>query len=365
MIKVVYDYQIFSLQKYGGVSRYFANLALALSKNPDFQVKIDAGFYNNEYINSSHASIISGTKVDYIPNLNKALITLNSWSGQIKLKMNRPDIIHETYYQKPNLFNGKNNRVITVYDMIHEKFSKSKEREPFLEIKRQAIENAARIICISDNTRKDVIEILKVNPDRIQTIYLGHSVDHFETQSKTALVNVPYILFVGERQYYKNFDRLLKSYASNLQISNNFHIVCFGSKPFNSEEINLVTKLGINTNKLRYISGDDSILANLYTHASALVYPSLYEGFGIPPLEAMSFNCPVICSNVSSIPEIVSDAGEYFDPYDIDSMAEAMAKVLFDATRSHDLIQNGKQRVKFFSWDKCALETGNVYRQLV
>jgi glycosyltransferase involved in cell wall biosynthesis len=365
MIKVAYDYQIFSLQIYGGVSRYFVNLALALAENPEFQIEIEAGLYINKLIHSTNSPIINGTKINYIPNLNRAIMIFNYWSSNLKFRIDRPDIIHGTYYQKPVSFLNKSYRVITVHDMIHEKFRDSIKKEEFIAIKRQAIESADRIISVSHNTTKDVINILKVNPEKIQTVYLGHSIQNFGSKDRIPLIEVPYILFVGERGSYKNFARFIKAYANHQQIWQNFQIVCFGTKPFSRQETNLFQQLGINTGKLRHISGDDSILANLYAHASALVYPSLYEGFGISPLEAMSFGCPVICSNISSIPEIVADAGEYFDPYDLESIGEAMTKVLFDSMRSKDLIEKGKERVKFFSWDKCALETANVYRQLL
>jgi glycosyltransferase involved in cell wall biosynthesis len=126
-----------------------------------------------------------------------------------------------------------------------------------------------------------------------------------------------------------------------------------------------MNQLGIDESKIIHIVGDDDILANLYTHASAFVYPSLYEGFGIPPLEAMSFDCPVVCSNVSSIPEVVADAGEYFNPYEIDSIVDALEKLLFCSERFQELIIRGKKRLKHFSWDKCTYEHSLVYKSLV
>lgn len=117
-------------------------------------------------------------------------------------------------------------------------------------------------------------------------------------------------------------------------------------------------------NHFIHVPGDDKTLANLYTHASAFVYPSLYEGFGIPPLEAMSFNCPVVCSNTSSIPEVVADAGEYFNPYELESIADALERVLLSQVRTKELVVRGKERVNYFSWDTCAEQTQLVYKSL-
>jgi glycosyltransferase involved in cell wall biosynthesis len=116
---------------------------------------------------------------------------------------------------------------------------------------------------------------------------------------------------------------------------------------------------------VRQVSGDDNLLAGFYKAAKALVYPSLYEGFGIPPLEAMSFDCPVVCSNVSSIPEVVGDAGLMFDPYDIQSIKSALEKIVIDETLREDLINRGRARIKKFSWERCARETLDVYQKIL
>jgi len=106
-------------------------------------------------------------------------------------------------------------------------------------------------------------------------------------------------------------------------------------------------------------------LAKLYSQASAFVYPSLYEGFGIPILEAMSFGCPVVCSHTSSFPEVAGNAAEFFDPYDIESIANALEKVLFDSDLTKKLVELGKARVKNFSWEKCAEQTHSIYASLL
>jgi glycosyltransferase involved in cell wall biosynthesis len=107
------------------------------------------------------------------------------------------------------------------------------------------------------------------------------------------------------------------------------------------------------------------LLAKFYIKASVFVYPSLYEGFGIPPLEAMAYKCPVVCSNTSSIPEVVGDAGVYFDPYSIESIRLATERVVESESLINDLIRKGENRLKFFSWDKCANETLKVYKSLL
>ena len=113
------------------------------------------------------------------------------------------------------------------------------------------------------------------------------------------------------------------------------------------------------------ISGNDTLLANLYTNAHAFVYPSLYEGFGIPLLEAMSLRCPVVCSNTSSLPEVAGEAAEFFDPYDVAHIIYSLEKVVYSNSISTDLLRLGLERVKKFSWDRCASQTYEIYSTLL
>ena len=367
MIKVGYNYQTFTQQKYGGISRIFSEIAPLIDRYDDFNVKIYAGLYQNQYLTDNLKIRIGGRKISYPPQGNRIFLALNPVFAKASLAIDRPDIVHETYYSNINTVPKKSKTVITVLDFIHEKFIKSVgylDRN-FPEVKAKAIRRADHIICISENTRKDLLEIVDVDPKKVSTVYLANSFSNTSINNNKPLINQPYLLYVGERNaLYKNFSRLLQAYGSSKMLRSNFKIVCFGSKSFSQNEMNMIKEAGINTNNILHYAGNDSILANLYAHAAAFVYPSLYEGFGIPPLEAMSFNCPVVCSNTSSIPEVVMDAGEYFDPYDIDSMRFAIEKVVLSPDRCQILKKNGKERVKFFSWDKCAKETASIYQQL-
>jgi glycosyltransferase involved in cell wall biosynthesis len=130
-------------------------------------------------------------------------------------------------------------------------------------------------------------------------------------------------------------------------------------------EIAEAENLGLRPGQLLHKTGDDHVLANCYRNAAALVYPSLYEGFGIPPLEAMACSCPVICSQTSSLPEVVGDAGEYFDPHQEDDMMAAMERVLLSPNRRQDLVAKGLSQCAKFSWNKCAVETLKIYKTLL
>jgi len=370
MIKIVYDYKIFTLYKYSGITRYFYELATRTAQNPEFAAKILAGFYINKYLGNCPSGLVKGWQIPTIPItriiMSEIMRGIDRQLFNLWLDQDPPNLVHETYYSQKRTAFKKYTTVITVHDMIHEKFSATiKFAKEFSLIKATAIKRADHIFCISENTKQDLVEILDINPKKITTIYLGHSLLR-SFNSPPNLINHPYILYVGERiAKYKNFKRLLHAYASSKDIKNNFHLVCFGYNSFSLSEILLMQSLNINLKNVIHLEGDDQLLASLYAHAAAFIYPSLYEGFGIPPLEAMSFNCPVVCSNTSSIPEVVGNAGEYFNPYEVDNIAGAIAKVLFSSSRTAELINYGKERITYFSWQKCAEQTQLVYKSLL
>lgn len=377
-MKIVYDYQIFNFQKYGGISRYICEIATHMAKFSDFQVKILAGLHFNQYLKKCNTDLVLGWSRPEIPRTIKITSKLNRELSQIWLKRNIPDIVHETYYYPNYLPRSpvpKSCRtVITVHDMLHEKFtsllSPKQQDKSLLSSKAEAIRRADHIICVSNNTKKDLIEILDISTQKISVVYHGYSLQinnslDFYPKNIQKIINYPYVLYVGGRRWYKNFDRLLQAYASRCSLNKNFNLVCFGAESFSQSELSTIRDLGLHEEKVIYVTGDDRMLAKLYSQASAFVYPSLYEGFGIPPLEAMSFGCPVVCSNVSSIPEVVGNAAEFFDPYEVDSIADSLEKVLFSSEKAKSLVELGRERVKHFSWKACAEQTSLVYSSLL
>ena len=158
---------------------------------------------------------------------------------------------------------------------------------------------------------------------------------NFDVSSK------PYLLYVGKRDGYKNFSGLIKAVASSSLLMRDFDVITVGAK-FSKAEKNLISSLGFAHNQVKRISYvTDMQLAQFYSNAAAFIYPSLYEGFGLPPLEAMSAGCPVVCSNTSSMPEVVRNAGVYFNPLDIEEMRNAIEKVVFSEDLKNQLVTLG------------------------
>lgn len=369
-MKIAYDPQIFSGQKYGGVSRYICELASRVSRIPEVDVSIVAPMYVNAYLENVPKEILNGFKsplpYDFLRLYQRATSML---FGDIMLRCLKPDIVHETYYFKYSLGSKSAARVLTIYDMIHEKFeSQFQYGDKTAKHKAAAAARADHVICISESTKRDVVDILGISAEKISVIHLGFDLMAANSSDGRKVVNdthKPYLLYVGTRGGYKNFQLMLEAYASSQQLKSEFKLICFGGGPFVAEELALINKLNLSESQIIQLSGGDQLLASCYRDASAFIFPSLYEGFGIPPLEAMSYGCPVVCSNTSSIPEVVGDAGQYFDPYDMQSMQHAIEVVVNSAELSASLIAKGQIRLNQFSWDKCASETFDVYREMM
>lgn len=369
-MKIVFDHQIFTEQSYGGISRYFVRLAQGLSSLGE-QVEVVAPLHRNRYLKDLPKSQVFGSELErFPPKTGRLIMWVNDQISKFKIQSLNPDLIHETYYSAEPVCTLAKGRVITVYDMIHEKFAAEfLRKDKTSHNKRISITRADHVICISHNTKKDLCELFNISEHKISVVHLG-----FEKFSENGKLNNgltesyrerPFLLYVGSRGGYKNFARMLAAVASDASLKDTFDILAFGGGAFNSNELDLISKLRFRPQQVRQIKGDDSILGCLYEQASAFIYPSLYEGFGLPPLEAMAHHCPVVSSNSSSMPEVVGNAAAYFDPSDIEEQAQAICGVVFDETRRKELIVAGQQRLPLFSWARCALETQSVYQKVL
>jgi glycosyltransferase involved in cell wall biosynthesis len=254
--------------------------------------------------------------------------------------------------------------VITVHDMIYELFdSDLPDRGATIAAKKAAILEAEAIISISENTKRDIVKFYPSVEEKIHVIHHGVSMPD-PRDVKPFGHRRPFILFVGDRGWYKNFDLLLDVYVSEKGIHEDFDLVCFGGGEPAKKHSDELQKAGL-TKNVYFLQGNDDLLNALYASARAFVYLSRYEGFGMPILEAMSLGCPVLCSDNSSMPEVAGNAASVTDPENKNAVVKALRELLFDETLRTRLTSAGTDRARLFSWDKCAANTYEVYQKVL
>jgi glycosyltransferase involved in cell wall biosynthesis len=367
-MKIALDHQIFCNQYYGGISRYFVSITQSMC-DMGHEACVFAPFHINRYLAEIPADAVRGRFFNrYPPKTARLFAKLNPHVAKWQITKWRPDVVHETYFSKTPMGPVGVPTVITVYDMIHEIYPELLAKgDRTSELKRIAVERADHVICISDSTRNDLIRLFNVPEQKTTTVYLAADVSptpRDDAARATAEHPRPYLLYVGMRGGHKNFSGLVDAVAGSPRLRSDFDVVAFGGGDFSDAERSAIDGASLSADRVHHVSGDDAVLNALYANAGAFVYPSLYEGFGLPPLEAMTYNCPVVSSNTSSMPEVIGDAGEYFPPTDIGAMSRAIESVVYSEDRRRDLVAKGRDRLREFSWEKCAAQTLAVYQGL-
>ncbi len=335
---------------------------------PEVNAKVFAPLHFNKNVQVLDNSIHSGYLLPlFNTKFSRAATMISKISARHLMARFDPDVVHETYYSEDEFRPRGALRVVTVHDLIHDRFpSMFVNSEGTTRPKKIAAMRADHVICVSRNTQNDLIELYGIPEEKTSVVHLGVDKHIFAApKSKVKVHPRSFILYVGPRGGYKNFESLILAVASSTSLRKNFDIVCFGGEPFTSQEKSFFVKCGLRRDQIFQMHGGDDRLVQFYQQAEALVYPSIYEGFGIPPLEAMAAGCPVICSNSSSLPEVVGAAAELFDPSDIASLISALETVLGSPSRLEELSKLGLARCEFFDWEKCATETAAVYRGIV
>jgi len=369
-LKILYDHQIFYLQKYGGISRYFCELYSHLLKLDKIQLEISLVYSDNNYyqelfhqkINLPHKKIL-GRHLNFGKNI--VINKINECNSKKQISRGKFDIFHPTYYDPYFLKTLKTQPyVLTVYDMIHELFPDMFKGDKTAIQKKRVIDSATKIIAISDNTKTDIIKFYDIDSKKIEIIPLATSLQRY-TPDRTLNVPEKYLLFVGNRGVYKNFIFFINSISSLLFEEKDLYLICAGGGIFSDAEMYLLNDLKIKNKVLYYPIADDSALSQLYRNAILFVFPSLYEGFGLPVLESFSCGCPVAASNCSSLPEVGGEAVKYFDPRNSDSIQKVVEDIVYSNSLQDFLRIRGYQRLKLFSWEKTAMNTKNVYDNLL
>lgn len=344
---IVIDAIIFSLQKHGGISTYFKNLIQILdsenTKSAVFVYEPDVKIASKRFIFQNKRIL---ERIRPIKIVNKEKSTT---------------LLHSSYYRFSKSKQVKN--VITVYDFIYEKFEKNIIKKYIHIIQKSiAVKHSSAIICISESTKNDFLDYYpNYDPNKIFVTHLAHSTKSVEFENDFDFDNKflkPYCLFVGMRSFHKNFNSCVLA-LKDLEIE--FKIV--GGGDLNKKELAFLDST-IPGRYQHLKNVDNAALNKYYEKAICLLYPSIYEGFGLPILEAMANGCAVITTNASSIPEVAGDAAILLENPSPSFIKNSIIS-LMDSNFNKSLIHKGFRNCDKFSWDITIKKTIEIYNQIL
>lgn len=346
---VLYSHDIFSTQFVGGISRYIYELHTHNQNS-----SICALYSENLYLHKHRQTPTFRGK-------RRLISTINEGFERLILAYKHFDIYHPSYYK--TITKPKNTMLVTtIHDMIHEIYAgrffphNSKDSR----LKRYLCEKSDLLLAISHQTKYDLIKIFGIDERKIQVIYHGYSLQKI---LKPLKLPKHYILFVGQREGYKNFINFARAFALLHKNYPYMYAVCVG-KPFTPQERGFLESLGMQK-QFFCIQAQEDELYTLYHQALCFVFPSLYEGFGIPILESFYAQCPALLSDIAVFREIAKDCVLFFDPNSPHSMANTIESVIVNPQLTRKLIAKATTHLQNFSWDMTAQQTLWAYKQLL
>lgn len=364
MIRVLFDHQIFSEQRYGGISRYFANLASEMNKDKSLQVKVAVLYVKNYYVRNFKQPLNNLLGRWYLRKTEKRYYWNKKYSKSL-LKKSEYDIFHATYYDTYSLAYNRKPMVVTIHDMIYEHSPEMfVDAAEIISNKKRMMDAARAIIAISNFTKDQILKVYPQYASKTTVVYHGLPKEELSDQAIELQLPQRFILFVGERGHYKNFATMAKALAPLLVKEKELQLICVGGGEFTATEKEQLKNDQI-ADLCKQLNASDEELKLLYQQALVFVYPSWQEGFGLPMLEAFRNNCPIACSHASCLPEIGGDAVGYFDPMETDSILAAIKKIINEPFYANELRTKGQERLSHFSMEKCIQNTVQVYKNLL
>ena len=356
---MAFDEQIFAIQAYGGISRMFAELATAFIEDSTLDVELlplNAPIINRYVLDSDPVRARLAVR-----DAQHEYRALGRYFMRLQPRRNL-DIVHNTFYLPHGLagYPGAR-RIVTIHDMIPELVPRTRRRLDFLTLKKRYVGRADHVICVSEATRRDLIRVFPDISAPISVIH--HGVDGRFQPGMPRINALPdrYVLFVGNRGQYKDADVLFRAFAALPSTHTDVKLMCVGGGPFTAAEVTTLNALGIAGRTVQADLSDTDMVA-AYNHADIFVFPSRFEGFGMPALEAMACGTATVLTDATSLPEVGGDAAEYFPTGDHVALATIVDALLSDEVRRTELEQRGLRRARQFTWQKAAQQHADVYR---
>jgi glycosyltransferase involved in cell wall biosynthesis len=352
-MRILYDHQVFSLQDAGGASRYHFELVRNLQGSDGVELEMLMGLTGSvmPFAALGQTRIKPGIARYAMNELFSALV------GPLR---GRVDIYHPTLYRALPWVRGRR-IVVTHHDCIHERFPQLiSDAASIVKSKRKLFAQADAIICVSQSSRNDLHHFYDVAENKTHVVYHGFSPLQVAPGDPPAVIE-PYLLYVGSRTGYKNFGLLLEAFSRS-GLAAHYRLLAVGGGSFTPAEQERIALLKLGSSVTVVPKADDATLARAYRDAALFIYPSVYEGFGFPPLEAMSMGCPVLVNRTSSLPEVCGDAAFYFEASGADELSASLVATLSDSQGLARKRQLGEQQVKLYDWRRSAHATLDVYR---
>lgn len=365
-IDVLIDDQIFLMHARGGISRYFAELLREFDGHPEWGIN---ALTSVRYSPNQHLREVDPSVHDLpFPEMTrrwKVAKRLARYPSRVIAGRLAPDVVHYTYYDPHALtaFPGVP-KVITIHDMVPELLPADLVDGDPHQAKREYVDAADAIICVSEATRNDLFSAWGEITDR-PVIVTGHGAsEKFTPGAAPAALGYRYLLHVGSRDHYKNFALLMTSYAGSGAHSAGVRLLAVGGGAFTEAELELAQTLGI-ADDLVQITAEEADLPGLYRGAEMFVFPSLMEGFGIPVLEAMATGTPAVLADTPVFREVAGDAAVFYPSQDPWALRSDLNRLLADPTERARLAAAGVKRAAEYSWRRTAVDTAELYRTVV
>ena len=356
-----------------GIGTYIQNiLPIIIFNKPDFIFNLLC--YANEV---SHLKLINAVNVNIINCSSKQYSIKEQFELPFKIPRNTT-VFWAPHFNVPLFPIKAKKKIVTIHDVFHlafyEKLKFAQKIYSKLVIN-YAVKNYDSVITVSEFSKKEIIKHTRINESKIKVIHNGIDFDRynreiFDLKDSSLILPEKYILFVGNVKPHKNIGGLVTAFKKlNSEILNNYKLLIVGQNDgfiIGDKSIHDEAKNDNFINDKILFTGQVSAeeLVKLYKNADLLVFPSFYEGFGLPPLEAMAAGCPVLCSNAASLPEVCGEAAIYCNPYDHNDIAEKIMNILTKSDIRKRLIEKGKIRAMYFKWNDCALKHIKVLESL-